>query len=94
MFKIDSRHNIDLFTNDNGIIDFKLCGETLEDGDIVTFITDEQQCSVNKFRDGIAKLYIEPKSEPCNTCYHIDVIMKDGRRATAISGKYIRRGCK
>lgn len=94
MFKIDSRHNLELFTKENGIIDFQLCGEKLSDGDIVSFITDEQECSVNEFTDGVAKLYIQPKNEPCNTCYHIDVIMKDGRQATVITGKYIRKGCR
>lgn len=93
MFKIDARHNIELFTNDNGIIDFRLCGETLTDGDEVKFVSSEQECLVNTFHNGIATIYIMEKPTPCNICYHIDVNMKDGRRATAISGKFVRKGC-
>ena len=93
MFNIDNYHNIRLLTDDNGIIDFQLCGETLTNGDVVTFSCEEQEFTTSEFTDGVAKIYIKDKKEPFEGCYKIMVKMKDGRQSTVIKGKFSRRGC-
>ena len=94
VFTIDYRNNISLNTNDNGLIDFSLCGcEELTDGDKVTFRCKDQQREivVEEFVDGVAKIEIAENSQPFDGRYCI-IVEKDGRKETVIDGKFVRKG--
>ena len=90
MLNIDNKHNITLNVGENGIIDFSLCHEELKIGDKVIFKTQEQTVEVTEFENGIAKIIIQEKDTPSDSCYYIKVEMKDGRKEIPINGKYKR----
>ena len=92
MLNIDNKHNITLNVGENGIIDFSLCHEELKIGDKVIFKTQEQTVEVTEFIDGMARIRLQEKDTPSDSCYYIRFEMKDGRKEIPINGKYKRLG--
>ena len=90
MLNIDNKHNITLNVGDNAVIDFRLCADELKTGDTVIFRTEEQTQTVTEFTEGVAKIQIDSKENPIDSCYYIRVITQDGREETVINGLYKR----